>query len=92
MQGTPESQSPDSIPLARELAVFDTKRAEWIKQGHSGKWVVIKEDNILGLYPDVRSGYSAGVKVYGSVPFLVKEIKDKDDIAIIQRTAHRKII
>jgi len=36
--------------LATELAFFDQKRNEWCKQGHSGKYVVIKGTAQLGHF------------------------------------------
>lgn len=86
----PISDRPD-LPLKVEVEYFNQNRAAWIAQGHEGQWATVKVRELLGFYPDVDSAYAAGASKFGAVPFLVKQVRARDDIAIIHRSApHRR--
>jgi hypothetical protein len=81
---------PIQLPLREEIAAFNGKRAEWVASGLTGKWVAMKADAILSFFPDMSAAYAAGLRAFGNVPFLVKEIREKDERIITHRMAPRR--
>ena len=77
------------LPLQTEVRTFSLHRPEWLATGQQGKWAVVRGETVLGLYPDLKTAYTAGSSTYGPTPFLVREIRDRDDPAILQRAARR---
>jgi len=50
-----------------------------------GKYAVIKNDAILGVYGTYEDALNAGYKEYGLVPFLVKQITAIEQIQYFTR-------
>jgi hypothetical protein len=89
---TEKRKEPDPVqlPLREETAAFNLKRAEWIASGLAGKWVAMKADAILSFFPDMSTAYAAGLRAFGNSPFLVKEIRDKDERIITHRMVPKR--
>lgn len=77
------------LPLQGELAVFNENRADWICAGHLGQWVAIKGENILGFFSDIGSAYRAGLNTFGNGPFLVKQLKERETVAVTLRVKNQ---
>jgi hypothetical protein len=85
-----EDSEPVELPLRDEIAMFNSKRAEWVASGFTGKWVAMKADAILSFFPDMNAAYAAGLRAFGNNPFLVKEIREKDERIITHRLVPKR--
>lgn len=57
--------------MAEDTAWFEASRVNIAKQ-YPGQYVVVKNQAIVGAYPDYQSAYNAGTAMFGTEPFLVK--------------------
>ena len=62
------------VELQTEMKAFDEQRESLIKAGNSGKFVVIKGKDVFDFFNTYEDALRQGLKKYGNVPFLVKEI------------------
>jgi hypothetical protein len=69
--------SPGRDELNEALAVYEAKKAEWLRDGNGGKYVLIYRTEIAGLFPTRQECLVAGYEKFGNVPFLVREIREK---------------
>ena len=61
-------------PLERELRIFAKHKPEWIEE-HQGKFVLIKDDKVLGFFDTELEAVNCGFQKCGyDVPILVKQI------------------
>lgn len=65
-------------PLATELITYRDRLDELLQ--HEGRYVVIKGQEIAGIYADCRSAVEAAIAAYGPGPFLVKQVVEKEPI------------
>ena len=68
--------------ISQELKTFKTNRIHLLKKAE-GKFVLIRKDKIIDIYDSEDEGINAGFQQFGNVPFLVKEILEKDRIAVV---------
>ncbi len=64
--------------LEKELKKFEEMKSELREQNAQGGFVVIKDEEILGVWRNRQDAISKGIKKYGNVSFLVKNIEDTD--------------
>ena len=67
------------MPLELELEFFDSKRVEWLAN-HTGKFVLIRKNEVAGFYDTPESAYEEGVRRWGNVAFLIKQVLAEDRI------------
>jgi hypothetical protein len=67
-----------SALLDRELQTFEAHREELVGQA-KGKYVLIKEDRVVGLFETWQAGVDRGFQVLGHTPFLVKKVLTKQE-------------
>jgi len=60
------------MALDDEISWFESNRA-FIAQNYKGQWVVIKDKSVRGAYPKQDDALKAGLKMFGTQPFLVKQ-------------------
>lgn len=65
--------------LAIELDLYDLRKNEWLKH-HCEEYVVIKNTEVLGFYPEFKDAYTAGVRKWGVTDFLVKQVLANDPV------------
>lgn len=65
--------------LEKELDYFDRHRSEWIEH-HRGKFALLRDQDLEGTYDTAEAAYEAGIKLWGNVPFLIKQILLEDPI------------
>jgi hypothetical protein len=64
--------------LAVELEYFSRHKSEWL-QHKTGQYVVIKENEPLGFYPNFEAAYREGAATFGlETDFLVKQILEHE--------------
>ena len=59
--------------LAEEMATYGSRLPELLSQ-HAGQFVLIKGNAIAGFFPDESSAVNEGNRLYGGMPFLVKQV------------------
>ena len=59
--------------LEKELMTFETNKSELIGKS-KGKFALIKDDKIHGIFDTKIDAIRQGYQVLGNVPFLVKQI------------------
>jgi hypothetical protein len=65
-------------PLAAELATYRDRLDELLR--HKGLYVVIKGQEIAGFFRDRRAAVEVAIAAYGTGPFLVKKVVEKEPI------------
>ncbi|MFH1224854.1 MAG: hypothetical protein V1676_03545 [Candidatus Diapherotrites archaeon] len=60
--------------LKKELQTYEDKKKELVSE-HPGKYVLIKEDKIIGIFEFQKAAINSGFEKFGNVPFLVKKIE-----------------
>ena len=60
--------------MEKELAIFKDLREKLIAKNPYGGYVVIKEDEVLGVFPNRTEALHEGFKAYGNVRFLVRNL------------------
>jgi hypothetical protein len=74
---TMSAASPGREELDEALAVYEAKKADWLRDGKGGQYVLIYRTRIAGLFPTRKECLDAGHGRFGNVPFLVREIREK---------------
>lgn len=59
--------------LTQEYAFYESKREEF-EAAHTGKFVLIKRDEVVGTYDTLDDALRVAVKRYGRGPYLIEEI------------------
>ena len=72
----------DADALIQEQEFFDANRKEWLTK-HPGKFALIKSAELVGTFDTAENAYVAGVERFGNVPFLIKQIVERDPIGTI---------
>ena len=67
--------TPESKPLEAEFRAFHRHEAE-LKAKHGTGHVVIRGDEVLGVWPERLEALGEGLKQYGDVSFLVHDINE----------------
>ena len=65
--------------LEKELVVFKEKQAELKKSHPNGGYVVINDEEVLGVWETRNDALKEGLKAFGNVPFLVRNIDEDPD-------------
>jgi hypothetical protein len=65
--------------LEKELKIYEENKARLREENPSGGYVIIKDERIFGVWNDRQDALNAGIKEFGNVPFLVKEIGEKSN-------------
>ncbi len=67
------------MPLETEMRYFESMKAEWLKL-HLGKFALIKEAQLIGVFDTDAAAFQAGVAQFGAEPFLVKQVVDSEPV------------
>jgi hypothetical protein len=59
--------------LEQERQYFSEHRAELLAQ-HVGRFVVIKENELIGSFNTIEEALAEGAKRFGLTPFLVRQV------------------
>jgi len=63
--------------LKKVINFFQKKKEEWLKL-YEGKFVVIKDEELLGAYDTEGEAYKNGLDKYGNIPFLIKKVQPEE--------------
>jgi hypothetical protein len=67
-------------PLRQELQTYERHRERLLGEAQ-GKYVLIRDDQIVSTYDTERDAIKEGYRQFGNVPFLVKRITALDEPA-----------
>lgn len=68
--------------LRRELTYFKKIQDELRAKNPNGGYVVIKDNEVLGIWLNRTDALKVGIDKWGNVPFLVKDINDDINKAV----------
>ncbi len=60
--------------LGQERQFYTEKKAEWLPI-HAGKFVLIKGDELIGVFNTVDEALAEGARRFGLGPFLVRRVE-----------------
>jgi hypothetical protein len=80
------SRRPDRRESAfrRERAIYEVRKSDLLKNGE-GQFVVIRGEEIAGVWPTYEEALAAGYQRFGLTPFLVKQVLITDPVYTFTR-------
>jgi len=74
--------------LQSEIDFFNQRRSALLAE-HRGKYAVVKNQEVHGIFDSEENAYAAGLEKLGIVPFLIAFIGDQDEPPVIDNPALR---
>ena len=74
--------------LQPEIEYFNQRRPALLGE-HRGKYAVIKNQTVHGIFDNEENAYAAGLEKLGIVPFLIALIGDEDEPPVFDNPALR---
>ncbi len=68
--------------LKREWRTFQRELARLLAEGHKGRIALVKDDDIVGVYPDVDAALAAGYAKFGLTSFMVQPIVPREEMPV----------
>lgn len=65
--------------LETEVAFYNSQKKDWL-QHYEGKFALIKGRELLGTYTTWEEAFNDGVQKLGNVPFLIRQVQEKEEI------------
>jgi hypothetical protein len=65
--------------LETEVEFYNSQKKDWLRH-YEGKFALIKGRELLGTYTTWQEAFSDGVQKLGNVPFLIRQVQEKDEI------------
>lgn len=65
---------PAPVSFERELETYGRHKDQLLEQNAEGQYVVVVGDSLIGPYPTHQAAYTEGLRTFGSVPMLVKQV------------------
>lgn len=59
--------------LDTEISAYDAQRPE-LEASHMGKWVVIQERELIGIFESFEMAAENAVRMFGRGPYLIRQI------------------
>lgn len=60
--------------LKKELEIYEKEKENLVNKSE-GKYVLIKENTIIGIFETEKEALKIGIEKFGNTPFLVKKIE-----------------
>jgi hypothetical protein len=74
----------DGGPLCEEWNTYRREVARLLADGHEGKFVLIKGDQIVSLHDAWGAAREAGLQLYLLKPFLVQQVRSREPLMRIR--------
>lgn len=68
----------EEIPLTGEYAYYLSRKQELLRS-FEGKFALIKERELVGIFDTDEAAYIAGLKRFGNVPFLIVPVEQEEE-------------
>ncbi len=65
--------TPETAALSREIVAYEFMRDE-LEAEHFGRWIVVHDEEVFGIYDDLQEAADAAVRNFGRGPFLLRQI------------------
>jgi hypothetical protein len=75
--------------LGHELEAFRRELPRLIAEGHQGKYALIHEAAVAGIYDSVDEALNAGYSQFELMPFLVRQVTDHEEPRFFSRKVSR---
>ena len=72
--------SASEVLVARELAYYERIKAYLLTEGHARKWILIKGDEVMGLWPSYDEARAALRERFPGQVLLLKQIVEKESV------------
>jgi hypothetical protein len=69
--------------MSDDIAWFEQNRPMISKQ-YPNQYVIVKNQAVVGAYPDYASAYTAGTQMFGTAPFLVKQATTSQKVETVR--------
>lgn len=63
----------EEIPLVEECEFYAQHLSDWLRE-HAGKFVLVKNRNLIGFYDTADTAIEEGVRQFGLTSFLVRQV------------------
>jgi hypothetical protein len=70
----PLGDLPPDSPIHQEWTLFCRELPRLLGEGQEGRWVLIKGEEIIGIFDTRREALSAGTRRFGLAPLLAEQI------------------
>ncbi len=77
---TKAKKQEDRSVLAQELEYFEQNREEFLKH-YDGQFALVKGSELHGTFTKEVEAFEAGVELFGTAPFLIKQVLESDTLA-----------
>ena len=67
------------MALETEVEFYNSCKKEWLRY-YEGKFALIKGKELIGTYTTWQEAFNDGVQRLGNVPFLIRQVQEKDEI------------
>jgi len=67
------------MELKEELGYFVSVKEELLKH-YKGQFALIKGKELIGTYTTWEEAFNNGIKQLGNVPFLIRQVQEKDEV------------
>ena len=68
--------------LEKERKYFEKHRADWLSQ-HPGKFVLIKHEELAGVFGTQQEALVEGARRFGTESFLVRQVEESEQLVYI---------
>jgi hypothetical protein len=77
------------MEMEQESTLFESKLEEWRKL-YTGSFVLIKGDQLVGVFPTLSEAFSEGLNRFGLENFFVKQITPRNNVnvSLLGRSLH----
>ena len=83
--GEQKGEAEDALAaLAEERATFIDRLPELVKR-HEGQFVLIKGQNVVGVFSDRSAALQEGYRRFGIVPFLVRQVAASEPVVYLPK-------
>jgi hypothetical protein len=65
--------------LDKEIEFFNKSLAEWLKTNR-GQIALVKDETLVGFFPDEISALTEGARQFGSEPGLVRRVEEQQPV------------
>ena len=60
--------------LSRQIAAYDAKYRSTLETDHRGKWAVVYNEELVGIYDSFQEAAEDAVAQFGRGPYLIRKI------------------
>ena len=66
------------MPLEKEIGAYQKMREE-LERLHSGKYVVFRENTLVGIFDDLDKAAQSAIEKCGRGPYLIRQVGELTD-------------